>query len=222
MGRSKLKRFAQNVERHNVLEDSKALYKELKGNWNVLYFSKDQPITVELACGKAHYTTGLAAHFPNRNFVGVDVKGDRLWVGSTIAIEQNLNNTAFLRAQIEHLDQFFAPQEVNELWITFPDPRPKKRDIKRRLTSPRFLELYKLILHKNGLVNFKTDNTQLFDYTVELLQERKDTEIVAQTHDLYSSPLLADHYGIQTDFERKFLEKGETIKFLKFRFKNEG
>lgn len=219
MGRSKLKRFNDNLDRSNILEDNKPLYSKLKGNWNAQYFPKAQPITLELACGKAHYTTGLAAVFPDRNFIGVDVKGDRLWVGSTIALEQNLSNTAFLRAQIEHLEDFFAPHEVSEIWITFPDPRPKKRDIKRRLTSPRFLELYKSILAPDGIVNFKTDNTMLFEYTLELFAERKDIELIEHTFDLHNSPLNELHYGIETDFERKFLEKGEKIKYLRFKFK---
>ena len=218
MGRSKLKRFNDNLERTNILEDNKPLYFNLKGNWNKDYFPKPQPITLELACGKAHYTTGLAAVYPERNFIGVDVKGDRLWVGSTIALEQNLTNTAFLRAQIEHLDRFFDGNEVSEIWITFPDPRPKKRDIKKRLTSPRFLELYKSILSPEGIVNFKTDNTMLFEYTLELFAERTDIELLDKTFDLHNSPLNELHHGIETDFERKFLEKGENIKYLRFKF----
>jgi len=218
MGRSKLKRFNDNLERTNILEDNKPLYFNLKGNWNKDYFPENQPITLELACGKAHYTTGLAAVYPERNFIGVDVKGDRLWVGSTIAIEQNLTNTAFLRAQIEHLDKFLDSNEVSEIWITFPDPRPKKRDIKRRLTSPRFLELYKSILTADGIVNFKTDNTMLFEYTLELFGERKDIDLLDHTFDLHNSPLNELHHGIETDFERKFLEKGENIKYLRFKF----
>lgn len=219
MSRTKLKRFNELTDRYNVLEDNKPLYQNLKGNWNKEYFPKDQPITLELACGKAHYTTGLAAVFPDRNFIGIDVKGDRLWVGSTIALENNLTNTAFLRAQIEHLDQFFDQNEVSEIWITFPDPRPRKRDIKRRLTSPRFLELYKQVMKPEGIVNFKTDNTQLFEYTLELFEERKDIELIDHTFDLYKSPLNELHYGICTDFERKFQEKGEDIKYLRFKFK---
>lgn len=219
MSRTKLKRFTEISERHNVLEDNKPLYQQLKGNWNKDYFPKDQPITLELACGKAHYTTGLAAEFPDRNFIGIDVKGDRLWVGSTIALENNLTNTAFLRAQIEHLDQFFDQNEVSEIWITFPDPRPRKRDMKRRLTSPRFLELYRQVMKPGGIVNFKTDNTQLFEYTLELFEDRKDIELIDHTFDLYNSPLNELHYGICTDFERKFKEKGENIKYLRFKFK---
>ncbi|WP_420386864.1 tRNA (guanosine(46)-N7)-methyltransferase TrmB [Roseivirga sp.] len=219
MSRTKLKRFSENLDRFNVLEDNKPIYKNLKGNWNKDYFPKNQSITLELACGKAHYTTGLASVFPERNFVGVDVKGDRLWVGSTIAIEENLTNTAFLRAQIEHLDQFFDENEVSEIWITFPDPRPRKRDIKRRLTSPRFIDLYKSVMEPGGIVNFKTDNTMLFEYTLEVIGERADLELIDHTFDLYNSDLKLEHHGIQTDFERKFLEKGEQIKYLKFKFK---
>lgn len=219
MSRTKLKKYGEIAERHNVFEDTMPIYKNLKGNWNKEYFPKDQPITLELACGKAHYTTGLAAVYAQRNFVGIDVKGDRLWVGSTVSIENGLTNTAFLRAQIEHLDQFFAPNEVAEIWITFPDPRPRKRDIKRRLTSPRFLELYKSVLKPDGLMNFKTDNTQLFQYTLELFEERDDIELLDHTFNLYDSDLNKLHHGIETDFERKFVAKGENIKYLRFKFK---
>ncbi len=221
MARAKLKRFNENNERDNVIEDNMPIFDQLKDNWNKIYFPNSQPITLELACGKAHYTTGLAAVYPNRNFVGVDVKGDRLWVGSTIALENNLENTAFLRAQIEHLDRFFGTEEVDSIWITFPDPRPKKRDIKRRLTSPRFLELYKSILTKNGLIHFKTDNTQLFDYTLELFETRDDVQVIDYTFDLYQSDLVDHHHGIKTNFEMKFLDKGEKIKYLTFQFIHE-
>ncbi len=221
MGRAKLKRFGELTERHNVIEDYKPIYSNLKGLWNKDYFVNDQPIVLELACGKGHYTTGLASVYPEKNFVGIDVKGDRLWVGSTTSIENDLTNTAFLRAQIEHLDQFFASEEVSEIWITFPDPRPKDRDIKRRLTSPRFLELYKSVISTEGIVNLKTDSTMLFEYTLEVLNERNDIEILDQTFDLYSTPLMEYHHGIKTEFEKKFLAKGEKIKYLRFKFKYE-
>lgn len=221
MSRQKQKRFEELKERENVLEDYKALYTQLKGNWNKLYFKNDHPITVEMGCGRGEYTTGLAKVYPNRNFVGVDVKGDRLWVGSTQAIEENLTNVAFLRAQIQSIESFFAPNEVETIWITFPDPFRREGDAKRRLTSPRYLEYYKSLLTKNGQVFFKTDNTPLFDYTLEILGERNDIVDLEYTRNLYDSEYMDDHYGIKTKFEEKFYNLGESIKYMKFRFDHE-
>lgn len=219
MSRTKLKRFAENLSRDNILQEEKPIYKELKGNWNERYFPIKKPITVEMGCGKGEYTVGLASQFKDRNFVGVDVKGDRLWVGSTEALEQNLSNVAFLRAQIQLITEFFDENEVSQIWITFPDPRPKKRDIKRRLTSPRYLKMYKEILEPEGMVFFKTDNLKLFEYTLEVLKEREDIDDLVYTFNLYDSEYLDDHKGIQTNFEGKYLALGTPIKYLKFRFK---
>ena len=218
MARAKLKRFKENIHRENILEDNKSLYAEVKGNWNIRYFKNNLPITVEMGCGKGEYTIGLAKVFSDRNFIGVDVKGDRLWVGSTMALQENLKQVAFLRAQIQNIHEFFGVNEVDTVWITFPDPRPKKRDIKRRLTSPRFLELYKDMLKPDGMVYFKTDNTKLFEYSLEVLRERSDIKDLHYTFDLYNSEYLEDHFGIKTNFEQKYLDLGEKIKYLKFRF----
>ena len=173
---------------------------------------------VEIGCGKGEYTVGLARIFPNRNFIGVDIKGDRLWVGSTIALEEKLKNVAFLRTQIQNIHAFFDKDEVDAIWITFPDPRPKKRDIKRRLTSPVFLELYKAMLKPEGMVYFKTDNSKLFEYTLEVLKARSDITHLDYTFDLYDSKYIDDHFGIKTNFEQKYLKLGEKIKYLKFNF----
>ncbi|WP_422004696.1 tRNA (guanosine(46)-N7)-methyltransferase TrmB [Roseivirga pacifica] len=218
MGRSKLKRFAENLERENILQDDKPNFDKLKGNWNKEHFKNDLPLIVELGCGKGEYSVGLAERFPQNNFIGVDVKGDRLWVGSTEAIEKGIDTVAFLRAQIQQIDTFFYENEVSEFWITFPDPRPKKRDVKRRLTSPRFLEMYKKLLKPEGIVNFKTDNTALFEYTLETLQERKDIKDLKFTFDLYNSDLQEYTFGIKTTFEKKYLEKGVEIKYMQFKF----
>ena len=221
MPRQKQIRFEELKQRSNVLEDDKPLYNTVKGNWNAAYFKNTQAITVEMGCGKGEYTTGLAEVYPDRNFVGVDVKGDRLWVGSTEAIEKGLKNVAFLRAQIQHLESFFAPNEVDTIWITFPDPFHRDGDAKRRLTSPRFLEYYKNILRPKGQVYFKTDNTPLFDFTLEILQEREDIIDLEFTRDLYHSQYMDDHHGIKTMFEQKFYNLGEDIKYMKFKFRNE-
>ena len=201
-----------------MLENGKELYLKIKGKWNESYFNNPNPITVELACGRGEYTVNLAGTFPNRNYIGIDVKGDRIWKGSTWAVERNLKNVGFLRAEALGLDQFFAEGEIDEFWITFPDPRPRKRDVKRRLTSPRFLEIYKKILRRGGLLRFKTDNTQLFNYTLEVLSERSDIGDLKFTHDLYESDLRPECFDIKTRYEEMFSAKGERIKYLRFRF----
>lgn len=218
MSRQKLKRFSANLHMPNILEDNKPVYHDLKGQWNETFFKNDRPITVEVGCGYGEYSVGLAKLYPNRNFIGVDVKGDRLWVGGKQALDHELKNVAFLRAQIQNIADFFAPNEVENVWITFPDPRPKDRDIKRRLTSPRFLEAYKQIIQPGGMVYLKTDNTGLFEYTLEVLNERKDILDMKYTSDLYRSSFMDEHHGIKTRFEQKFHNLGEDIKYLKFRF----
>nr|WP_305067261.1 tRNA (guanosine(46)-N7)-methyltransferase TrmB [Mangrovivirga halotolerans] len=216
--RNKQKRFAENRERANIFEPEKPGYEEIKGNWHGKYFENENHITLELACGKGEYTTGLARHYPERNFIGVDIKGDRIWYGSKEAEEEDLNNVAFLRTQIQLLEKFFVDGEVHDIWITFPDPRPKKRDIKRRLTSPRFLDMYKKVMQKEGWVFFKTDNPGLFDYTLEVLSERNDIKNLSYTRDLYHSEFMDEHHGIKTRFEKMFYEKGFSIKYLKFQW----
>lgn len=218
MGRAKLKRFEENKHRHNVLEEDKPIFQELKGNWNEKVFPQKQPIVLELGCGKGEYTIGLATRFSAENHVGVDVKGDRLWVGSTQAIDAKLDNAVFLRAQIQKIDQLFDANEVDKIWVTFPDPRPKDRDIKRRLTSPRYLEMYKVILKSEGTVNFKTDNQALFEYTLEVLEARTDISDLKYTFDLYESNLQEYTHGIKTNFEEKYLATDTPIKYLQFKF----
>ena len=217
--KSKLERFRIIAERDNVLEQGKDLYMKIKGHWHSTYFGNQNPITVELACGRGEYTIGLAERFPERNHIGVDVKGDRIWKGSTWAVERNLKNVAFLRAEALGLMQFFAPGEIDELWITFPDPRPRKRDIKRRLTSPRFMEIYRHLIKPGGFLKFKTDNTGLFNYTLEELALRNDVEDFKFTHDLYSDELRPECWDIKTRYEEMFSAKGEKIKYLRFKFK---
>lgn len=217
MSRQKLKKFADNKESRLIIESDKPFYTACKGKWNSDFFKNENEIVLELACGRGEYTTGLAPRFPNKNFIGIDVKGDRLWNGSTIAEENDYKNVAFLRAQIHHLEDFFEENEVSEIWLTFPDPRPKNRDIKRRLTNPRFMGVYKNILKPNGLFRFKTDNPGLFEYTLEVLEEL-NIEPEAMTKDLYNSPLWEEHYGIVTRFEKIFYQKGFSINYLRMRF----
>ena len=220
--KSKLERFRIIAERDNVLEQGKELYMKIKGNWQRDYFQNNNPITVELGCGRGEYTIGLAEHFPERNHIGVDVKGDRIWKGSTWAVERDLKNVGFLRAEALGLMQFFAPGEIDELWITFPDPRPRKRDIKRRLTAPRFMEIYRHLIKPGGYLKFKTDNTGLFEYTLEELALRNDVEDLKFTKDLYSDELRPECFDIKTRYEEMFSAKGEKIKYLRFKFRTAG
>ncbi|MBX2943825.1 MAG: tRNA (guanosine(46)-N7)-methyltransferase TrmB [Cyclobacteriaceae bacterium] len=216
--KSKLARFKVIAERENVLQPGKELYFNIKGNWNKTYFKNDNPITIELACGRGEYSVGMAALFPDRNFVGIDIKGDRIWKGSTQAVEQELENVAFLRAQIHTIENFFTENEVSEIWLTFPDPRPKKRDIKRRLCNNWYFDLYKKILEPEGIFRLKTDNTDLFNFTVEELQQRSDIADLKVTFDVYQSEFKEEVLDIKTRYEEMFASKGETIKYLRFRF----
>lgn len=218
MGRKKLERFKTNEESYNVIQPGKAIYSAIKGNWKQLFFENQHPVIVELACGRGEFTVGLARVMPEQNFIGVDIKGSRIWKGSTIALQEKRTNVAFLRAQIEQLEDYFDANEIDELWITFPDPRPRESDEKKRLTSPRFLEIYGKLVKRCGNIHFKTDNTGLYTYTLEVLANREDVRIVKQTADFYTSAWREDHHGIKTRYETLFSEKGETIKYIMFQF----
>lgn len=217
--RKKLVRFAENALRANIIEPGKPLYEEIKGNWNQQYFKNECPITVELGCGDGEYSVGLAEVDRNRNYIGVDIKGDRLYQGSTYAIENKLDHVGFLRTQMHQLDKFFEPGEVDEFWLTFPDPRPKKGDVRRRLTYPRYLNMYQELCKPQGEFKFKTDSTSLFEYTLEVLDTEFPVDDLQYTFDLYESDLTGDHHGIKTKYERIWSAKGEKIKYLKFKFK---
>lgn len=215
----KKERFKIIEERANVIERTKTIFTQIKGNWHKEYFKNEKPITLELACGRGEYTIGLASLFPDRNFIGVDIKGERIWKGSTLAVEQNLANVAFLRTPILNIESFFGKGEVDEIWITFPDPRPRKRDVKRRLTSNRFLDMYKKFVKPGSYIRLKTDNTGLFEYSLEEIQPRTDIEDFKFTRDVYASELRPECFDIKTKYEEMFAEKGEQIKYLRFRFK---
>lgn len=216
----KLERFRIIETRDNVIEPSKPIYNEVKGRWNELVFKNDNPITVELACGRGEYTVGLAARFPDKNFVGVDIKGERIWKGSTLALEQGLHNAVFLRAQIQMLEGFFAPGEIADLWLVFPDPRPRKRDVKRRLTNPTFLAMYRRLLRPDGYIRLKTDNTGLYEYTLETVSTMAGTHNLAHTDDLYNSSLQPECHDIRTNYEEKFALQGERIKYIRWQVTN--
>ena len=215
MSRQKKSRFAATKLMDNIVEFGKDNFLTMPGKWNSEMFENENPIVLELACGKGEYTEGLAFEFPDRNFIGMDIKGARLYVGAKSALDLGLKNVAFVRGRIESLRGFFGWREISELWITFPDPRPKAGDEKRRLTHPRFLRLYQHILKPGGIIHLKTDNPPLFRYSVEMVKEMGGT-ILAQTTSLYESPWKEDHHGIQTYFENKFTQKGFSINYLRF------
>lgn len=214
----KQERFRIIEARENVIERNKDNYDAMKGRWRSDYFKNDNPITLELACGRGEYSVNLASRFPEKNFIGVDIKGERIWKGSTMAMEQNLSNVAFLRTPILLIENFFEPGEVDEIWITFPDPRPKKRDIKRRLTAFRYLNIYKKIVKPGSYIRLKTDNTGLYDFTVEELHARNDIQDFQFTDDVYNSGLRPECFDIKTKYEEHFASLGEKIKYLRFYF----
>jgi tRNA (guanine-N7-)-methyltransferase len=210
--RRKTHRFLQNAESQNVIENGKPLYRTIRGQWRSAYFGNDNPIVLELACGKGEYTVGLAQAFPNTNFIGIDIKGDRISRGSRAAQILGLSNVAFLRTDINFLQEFFVENEVNEIWITFPDPQPRPRQEKHRLTHPRFLSLYKQLLVAGGTLHLKTDNPEFFSYSLE--QVKPVSTSLQYTTDLYNSPLNQIHIGIKTTYEQMFFSKGFTINYL--------
>ncbi len=218
--RQKLIRFHENAKLENIIEPGKPLYDKIKGAWQDLFFKNTNPVVIEIGCGRGDYTVGLAREFSNKNFIGIDVKGDRIWFGAKAAQEEELENVAFLRTRIELLNQFFAQNEVDEIWITFPGPRPRKREANRRLTTNKFLDIYKNILTSGGTVHLKTDSDFAYEFTKEILADRDDIEIIVDTSSLYDSKLVDIHHGIKTHFEKRFLAQGKKIKYLAFRFLN--
>lgn len=217
MGKNKLKKFAEMEQLPNVFQFPFAALREngfpLKGHWNSDYFHNDNPIVLELGCGRGEYTVGLAERIAAKNYIGVDIKGARMWAGAKHAALAGLGNVAFLRTNIELIDSFFAPGEVSEIWITFPDPQMKK--VRKRLTSTRFLELYRHVLVHDGIVHLKTDSPFLYTYTDELVRLNGfDVEI--NTADLYHSGCDDEILGIKTYYEQQWLDRGLAIKYIKF------
>ncbi len=219
MGKDKLRRFAEIKTFTNVLELEEG--KILKGSWAKAQFKNNNPIILELGCGKGEYAVSLATMFPEINFIGIDYKGNRIWRGAKTALNENIANVAFLRIQIENLQDYFSENEVREIWITFPDPQPQISREKKRLTSERFLDMYKIILGKNGLVHLKTDSDSLYIYSLETVKKRKLT-LQAYTNDLYRSELVDEVLSIKTYYEKKYLALNKNINYLKFSFDNEG
>ncbi|SVB40096.1 uncharacterized protein METZ01_LOCUS192950 [marine metagenome] len=220
--KNKLKRFKENEGFNNVFQPSREdLLNDkfnLKGNWNKLAFKNSNPIVVELGCGKGEYSVGLAKMFPKKNFVGIDIKGARFWKGAKISLSEKINNVLFVRAQIELIENIFLMDEINEIWITFPDPQIKYKRTKHRLVNIDFLNRYKNILIKGGIINLKTDNEFLHGYLIGLIQGMGD-EIIYSNHDIYNcsgAPIEAT--AIQTYYESLYLTEGKPITYLKFRY----
>lgn len=226
MAKNKLRRFQEMKNWSNCFEppfDVETLQNfPLKGKWRSDYFKNENPIVLELGCGKGEYTTAMAMAFEDKNFIGVDLKGNRLWTGAKIALAQNLHNAAFLRTRIENIVTAFAPNEVDEIWITFPDPQPQEKRIKKRLTSLPFLKRYQQILKPGGVVHLKTDSSLLYEFTMELLNEN-GFEILLHTNNLYAElpGFLGPHHDLlfstKTHYEKKFSAMGFSINYIRFK-----
>ena len=217
MGKNKLQRFAEMETFDNVFQPThKEVWEtnyHLKGNWNKEVFKNDNPIVLEVGCGKGEYTVGLARKFPNKNFIGIDIKGARMWRGAKTAIEEGLNNVGFIRTKAELLESIFEKGEISEIWITFPDPQMKK--VRKRLTGTRFLKLYSNLLSNNGIIHLKSDSNFLYEYTSYVIKENK-LAVDVDTNDLYNSGKADDILSIRTFYEQQFLDRGIPIKYLKF------
>ncbi len=220
MTKRKLERFAELIHFENVIQPMQEEYipvtYKYKGKWKSEYFNNSNPVVLELGCGKGEYTVGLAEKYPDINFIGIDIKGERIWKGSKFALDNQLKNVAFLRTRIEFINFFFDKDEVSEIWITFPDPQPNKPRIKKRLTSKQFLENYRMILKKDGIIHLKTDNEFLFDFTLDVIKEGNH-QLIFKTKDLYNAGHDDDNLSIRTYYEQMFLEKKISICYLKFR-----
>jgi len=227
MGKDKLKRFNELKTFSNVYENldykipelvnSQGDQMNLKGKWHQAHFKNAHPITLELACGKGEYTFGLAQRHPERNFIGIDIKGARIHKGAKEALDSGLDNAAYLRCKIELLDEFFAPEEVAEIWIVFSDPFPKDRHSKHRLTSPKFLDLYKKVCTKDAIINVKTDSELLFDYTMGVL-DGIGMEYIVVERDIYrKGTVFPELTEIQTFYEKQHLVDGKNINYVKFK-----
>ncbi|MEP7263133.1 MAG: tRNA (guanosine(46)-N7)-methyltransferase TrmB [Bacteroidota bacterium] len=220
MTKHKLQRFEDLKTFDRVFQYPRELLHEfppLQGKWNSVVFKRDAPIVVELGCGRGEYTIGLHKNDPSKNYIGIDIKGARLWRGAKTSHDENLTHVAFIRTAIEFIYQFFETGELSEIWITFPDPQSGLPREKRRLTHPNFLHMYQKLLKKDGLLHLKTDNIPFYEYTVEMLAGFGG-EIQISTADLYNNPPEGFDLDIQTTYEKIFLKEGKQISFLSYRF----
>lgn len=221
--KNKLKRFKENETFANVFQPTREEVTTgnfpLKGNWNAEFFKNNNPLVVELGCGKGEYSVGLAERYPNKNFIGIDIKGARFWRGAKTAIESQMGNVAFVRTQIELIDHIFADNEVDEIWITFPDPQIKYKRTKHRMTNMEFLELYKKILKPDGLMHLKTDSEFMHGYTLGLLHALGH-EVIYANHTIYKNEgAPSEVTEIQTFYEKQYLEINKPITYIRFKLK---
>lgn len=228
MGKTKLQRFAAVSKMDNVFEhiQSSPIVPDfkMKGDWNKTYFKNDNPIVLELGCGKGEYTVGLSQQYPDKNFIGLDLKGNRIWVGAMQLTEKNIKNAGFLRCRIENIVSCFEQNEVSEIWITFADPQPNKNRASKRLTAQHFLEQYKQILKPGGIIHLKTDSTILYESTLEVIQENNH-HLILHTNDLYHNTpanIEPSLLNIQTHYEKLFTAKGFLINYIQFQLNDKG
>lgn len=227
MGKGKLAKFAEMRTFRNVFEYPYSVIRNVsfgqKGHWNDFYFKNNHPIILELGCGKGEYTIGLAKLFPEINFIGVDIKGARMWTGAKQALEEDLRNVAFLRINIEVIDRFFAPDEVREIWLTFSDPQMK--NVHKRLTSTLFMNRYRKFLVDNGVIHLKTDSDFLFTYT-SCMVGKNNLPLLFRTENLYHEEGIDDEtakiLAIRTYYESMWIERGLSIKYMKFKLPHQG
>ena len=219
--KNKLKRFKENDTFSNVFQPSRKELIEkqfnLKGHWNKTYFKNDNPLVLELGCGKGEYSVALAQKYPNKNFIGIDIKGARFWIGAKTAIEKSISNVGFLRMQIELIDHAFAENEVDEIWITFPDPQIKYKRTKHRMTNSDFLKRYKQVLKPEGIMNLKTDSEFMHGYTLGLLHG-EGHEVLYANHNVYKQEGSPEEVtSIQTFYESQYLEQNKPITYIRFK-----
>jgi tRNA (guanine-N7-)-methyltransferase len=225
-GRNKLQKFAEMLSFPNVYENfdnaeltltgANGATVDMKGNWNATHFKNSNPITLELACGRGEYALALGRMFPDRNFIGVDIKGARIHQGARVAIEEGLTNVAFLRTRIEFIEHFFGTNEIADIWITFPDPFLRESKSNRRLTSAMFLSKYKQFLQKEGLIHLKTDSPVLYDFTLETLADTEGSVVEIADPDFYAKPLIMKELEVKTYYEKKNIANS-TMKYIRFK-----
>jgi tRNA (guanine-N7-)-methyltransferase len=222
LGKNKLERFAENETFEHFFQpsfDDLMSGFSLKGKWHADFFGNNNPIILELGCGKGEYTVSLATKYPGANFIGLDKKGARLWRGGKTSKENQMNNVAFVRTRIEQIEHLFGPDEVSEIWITFPEPQPRNAKAKKRFTSPQFIERFRKIMKPDGIIHVKTDSDLFYDYTLDVIRE-DGHELIYSNSDLYSD--MEDHrikdvIAVQTFYEKMWLAEGFKIKYLEFR-----
>jgi tRNA (guanine-N7-)-methyltransferase len=221
LAKNKLRKFAQmEMYPHVKQPDLKELEEgyEMKGNWKKEFFKNDNPLVLELGCGMGEYSVGLAEKYPEKNFLGIDIKGARMWQGAIKSLEKEMRNVGFLRIRIDWIEKCFAENEVDEIWITFPDPQLKKRRGTKRLTHPEFLKRYSNVLKENGKIHLKTDSHFLHGFTLGIITSENHI-LEDSTHDLYASPVEREHMEIKTHYEQIYLDRGLPITYLRFRLK---